>query len=101
MSPPAYRLTKAAEDNLARLYEWGIDHFGAETADTCYDRVIRRLESIAEEPMPWQGVDQIRPGYRRSVLKAHAISYQIAAEYVLIVRILGRENPATSLPDAD
>ena len=101
MSPPAYRLTKAAEDDLARLYEWGIDHFGAEAADTYYDRVIGRLESIAEEPMLWQSVDHIRPGYRRSVLKAHSIYYQIAAEHVLIVRILSRENPATSLPDAD
>lgn len=51
--------------------------------------------------MPWQGVDPIRPDYRRSLLKAHAIYYQIAAEQALIVRILGRENPATSLPDAD
>lgn len=98
MSSRAYKLTKAAEDDLARLYEWGIDHFGVEAADSYYDGMISRLEAIAEEPMLWQGVDHISPGYRRSVLKAHAIYYQIAADLDLVVRILGRENPATSLP---
>ena len=60
--------------------------------------MIHWLESIAGEPMLWQGVDHIRPGHRRSVLNAHAIDYQIAAEHFQIVRILVRANPATSPP---
>lgn len=98
MSSPAYRLTKAAEDDLARLYEWGIDHFGLDAADRYYDDLIRRLEAVADEPMLWQGVDHISPGYRRSVFKAHSIYYQIGADHVLIVRVLGQENPITQLP---
>jgi toxin ParE1/3/4 len=93
-----YYLTQAADADLERLYEWGIDRFGVNVADEYYDGLIARLAQIADTPQLWQEVDHIRAGYRRSVYVAHSIYFRVEASGVLIVRVLGRENPQTSLP---
>jgi toxin ParE1/3/4 len=93
-------LSEAADADLERLYEWGIDRFGMNAADEYYDGLIARLGQIADTPQLWQEVDHIRAGYRRSVYVAHSIYYRVEANGVLIVRVLGRENPQTSLPKA-
>jgi toxin ParE1/3/4 len=94
-----YYLTQAADADLERLYEWGIDRFGVKVADEYYDGLIARLTQIANTPQLWQEVDHIRAGYRRSVYVAHSIYFRIEASGVFIVRVLGRENPQTSLPN--
>ena len=80
------------------MYEWGIDRFGVKVADEYYDGLIARLTQIANTPQLWQEVDHIRAGYRRSVYVAHSICFRVEASGVVIVRVLGRENPQTSLP---
>lgn len=99
MANRRYHLSEAADADLERIYEWGIDRFGMNAADQYYDGLLARFEKIAESPQLWPGVDHIRSGYRRSVYVAHSIYYRIEATGVLIVRVLGRENPATSLPE--
>ena len=94
-----YRLTRAADADLERLYEWGIDQFGLSAADTYYDALITRFEEISKSPLLWQSVDHIRAGYRRSVCGVHSIYYQITEDEIVIIRILGRENVETSLPE--
>jgi toxin ParE1/3/4 len=68
-------------------------------ADQYYDGLLARFDKIAESPQLWPAVDHIRAGYRRSVYVAHSIYYRIEATGVLIVCVLGREHPATSLPE--
>jgi toxin ParE1/3/4 len=99
MADRRYHLSEAADADLERLYEWGIDRFGMNAADQYYDGLIDCFEKIAESPQLWPAVDHIRSGYRRSVYVAHSIYYRIESTGVLIVRVLGRENPATSLPE--
>jgi toxin ParE1/3/4 len=99
MADRRYHLSEAADADLERLYEWGIDRFGMNAADQYYDGLIARFEKIAESPQLWPAVYHIRAGYRRSVYVAHSIYYRIESTGVLIVRVLGRENPATSLPE--
>ncbi|MFZ4604092.1 MAG: type II toxin-antitoxin system RelE/ParE family toxin [Caulobacterales bacterium] len=99
MADDRYRLSEAADADLERLYDWGIDRFGMKAADQYFDGLIARFEIIAESPQLWPAVDHIRAGYRRSVYVAHSVYYRIEANSVLIVRVLGRENPATSLPE--
>ncbi len=45
-----YYLTQAADADLERLYEWGIDRFGVNVADEYYDGLIARLAQIANTP---------------------------------------------------
>ncbi len=99
MADGRYRLSGAADGDLERLYAWGIDRFGLHAADQYYDGLIARLQSIAQSPLIWQKVDHIRAGYRRSVYGAHSIYYLLEDNMVLIVRVLGRESPDSSLPN--
>jgi toxin ParE1/3/4 len=51
------------------------------------------LEELAENPRLWPAVDHIRPGYRRSVYGRHSIYYRIDPDAIVIVRILGQQDP--------
>lgn len=99
MADSRYHLSEAADADLERLYEWGIDRFGLDAADRYYDGLIARFTEIAAGPLLWQEVRHIRAGYRRSVYGSHSIYYRVQDSGVLIVRVLGRENPDTSLPE--
>ena len=89
----SYRLSGRADEDLRRLYEYGILQYGLERADRYYNGLIERLEELAEDPHLWQAVDHIRPGYRRSVYGRHSIYYRIDPNEIVIVRILGRQDP--------
>lgn len=92
-----YRLSEAADADLERLYEWGVDRYGMAAADQYYDGLIARFGQIADSPQQWQAIDHIRVGYRRAVYGAHSIYYRVEVDGVRIVRVLGRENPQTGL----
>lgn len=98
MADRRYHLSEAADADLERLYEWGIDRFGMNAADQYYDGLLTRLGEIADSPQSWPEVEHIRVGYRRSVYRAHSIYFRVEDKGVLIVRVLGRQNPQTSLP---
>jgi toxin ParE1/3/4 len=40
------------------------------------------------------GIDNIDGGYRRAVFRAHSIYYRVESTHIVIVRILGRQDPA-------
>jgi len=96
-----YRLTKAADQDFERVFEFGIDQFGLAQALDYQNGMKQRFDQLAAQPNLYQAVDHIRQGYRRSVYKVHSIYYKVDRYFVLIVRILGRENPETSLPEQD
>ena len=75
------------------MYEYGILHYGQERADRYYNGLRERCEALAENPRLWQAVDHIRPGYRRSVYGRHSIYYRIDPDAIVIMRILGRQDP--------
>jgi len=88
-----YKLNQDAEDDLKRLYRHGVRKFGIVQADTYFDALFERFDQLAAEPLLYRAVDEIRPGYRRSVCGAHSIYYRLDQDTVEIMRILGRENP--------
>ena len=69
----SYRLSAKADEDLSRLYEYGILHYRQDRADQYYNGLIERCEELAENPRLWPSVDHIRPGYRRSVYGRHSI----------------------------
>lgn len=46
----SYRLTEKADEDLSRLYEYGIIHYGQERADRYYDGLIERFEELNRTP---------------------------------------------------
>lgn len=96
-----YRLTRAADRDFERIFEFGIDRFGLPQALDYQNGLKLRFDDLAARPKLYQAVDHIRQGYRRSVYRAHSIYYKLDGDDVLIIRIPGHENPETSLPDPD
>ena len=88
----SYRLTDQALADLDRLYEYGVVTFGLLRANEYYDGLIEHFQILANLPLLYGAVDDVRAGYRRSVYRAHSVYYRIDGDGVEIVRVLGRED---------
>ena len=92
-----YKLSKAADKDFENIFNFGIDTFGLNQALEYLLGIKRRLVELAEQPKLYPMVDEIRSGYRRSVYMSHSIYYRIEPESIVIVRILGRQDPSMAL----
>ncbi len=93
-----YKLNEEAENDICRLYRYGILNFGLNEADRYYDGLFEHFDKIAENPRLFTVVDHIRIGYRRSVYRSHAIYYRIDEETAQIMRILGQQDTHKQFP---
>ena len=87
-----YRINEDAKADLQRIYRRGVLDFGEAQGDRYFDALFDRFEEIAEQPLQYQAVDDIREGYRRSVCGVDSIYYRIVANKVEIMRILGQQD---------
>jgi toxin ParE1/3/4 len=87
-----YRLTEDAQADLIRIYRRGLRDHGEVQADTYYNAFFDRFEQLAEQPLMYPAVDEIRAGYRRSVCGIDSIYYQIQGEVVEIMAIIGQQD---------
>ncbi len=92
-----YRLSRAADEDLARLYRHGYERHGEEQADAYYDGLLERFNRIAARPEMYPVMTGLDKRLRRSVYGVHAIYYMQEPESVLIVRVLGREDRERAL----
>ncbi len=92
-----YELTKAADEDFENIFDFGIDTFGLDQALKYQNGMKRCFSELAEQPKLYPTVDHIRKGYRRSVYSSHSIYYRIEPKHVLIVRILGQQDPTKAL----
>ena len=86
-----YRVSQEAEDDLYRIWLYGLETFGQKQADSYYDAFFDRFEVIAKNPYQYPETDE-QLGYRKSVCGADTIYYRIEDETVAIVRVLGRQD---------
>jgi len=91
-----YNLTRAAATDFENIFEYGLDTFGLKQALAYQNGLKRRFEALADHPKHYPSVEHIRTGYRRGVYKTHSIYYRIQKDSVLIVRVLGQQNPDTA-----
>jgi toxin ParE1/3/4 len=87
-----YRLSENAKADLTRIYRRGLREYGEAQADKYYEAFFERFEQLAEQPLLYQAVDNIRPGYRRSVCGSDSIYYRIDGETVEIMAIIGQQD---------
>lgn len=83
-----YRLSKAAQEDLIAIANFGDERFGKVQSDKYRDQILYRLKTIAEKPYIYPAVDYIHAGYRRSICGAHSIYYRIDKNEIVVVRIL-------------
>ena len=81
-----YRLAENAKEDLKRIYSRGLQEYGEGQAAKYYNAFFDRFEQLAEQPLLYPAVDDIRAGYRRSVCGADSIYYRIDGETVEIWR---------------
>ncbi len=62
-----YRLTPEAKADLARIWRYGLEAHGETQADEYYNNFFHHFEQLAEYPLLYPSVGEIREGYRRSV----------------------------------
>ena len=87
-----YRLTAQADSDLIRIHQWGVRTHGEAQADAYFLRMIERFQQIADDPLLYPAVNDIRDGYRRSVCGRDSIYYRIDNDEVEIVAIIGRQD---------
>lgn len=83
-----YSLSEAADNDLDRILDYGIDKYGLADALEHHKALKQRFASIAENPFQYQAVEHIRAGYRRCPYKSESIYYQVIEGQVVIQRIL-------------
>lgn len=88
----AYRLSPNARDDLERIWFYGLGHHGPAEADRYLHTLFERFSEIAEQPLLYAAVDDIRAGYRRSVCGKESIYYRIATDAVEIMAIISRQS---------
>ncbi len=87
-----YRLSPNAQDDLERIWLYGLEHWGVAEADRYIEALFERFSELAEQPLLYPAVDEIRDGYRRSVCGSDCIYYRIASNAVEIMAILGQQD---------
>ncbi len=89
---PEYRLSKLAQEDLIRIFGYGVHQFGERQAEIYFDKIFASFEQIAERPYSYEAVNDIKEGYRRYVLGPDTIYYRIVNSVVEIMAIVGRQD---------
>jgi toxin ParE1/3/4 len=87
-----YRLTDEAKEDLRRIYEYGYEEFGEEQADEYFYSFFEAFLKIAESPLIYQSVDNIRSDYRRCPHRSDVIYYRINKSTIEIMAIIGGQD---------
>ena len=85
-------ITSEADRDLSNLYEEGFLKWGEKQADQYYDAILTHFDVLCENPYLFRAVDEIRPGYRRSVCGKHSIFYRVEGNTVEIAALVKYEN---------
>lgn len=89
----SYSLSENAKLDLKRIYIHGFRLYGEVQADKYFNDFFDKFEQLAEQPLLYPAVDEIRPGYRRSVCGADSIYYRISSENTVeIMSVIGHQN---------
>lgn len=87
-----YKVSPEADEDIDRLWFFGLSRFGVAQADRYYYQLLSHFEDLAESPLLYPAVDHIRKGYRRSVCGVHSVYYRVHSDHIEIIRIIGAED---------
>jgi toxin ParE1/3/4 len=93
-----YKLSENAKLDLKRIYMQGLRMHGETQADKYFNEFFERFDQLAEQPLLYPAVDEIRLGYRRSVCGVDNIYYRVSSENsVEIMAIIGQQDTSNWL----
>ena len=88
----SYKLNVEAEEDLIRIFEYGISRFGINQANKYYDMLFDCFSKIAFNPFLFPEAFRFREGYRYCVCGVDTIFYRINADEIEIMAIIGRQD---------
>ena len=88
----SYKLNIQAEEDLARIFEYGMGRFGLLQANKYYDMLFDCFSKIGSNPYLFPEAIRFRQGYRYCVCGVDTIFYKINADTIEIMAIIGRQN---------
>ncbi|TRX23047.1 type II toxin-antitoxin system RelE/ParE family toxin [Flavobacterium franklandianum] len=88
----SYKLNIQAEEDLTRIFEYGMSRFGMLQANKYYDMLFDCFSKIASNPYLFPEAIRFRQGYRYCVCGVDTIFYKINADTIEIMAIIGRQN---------
>jgi len=90
---PRYRLTRAADDDVAAIFLAGIDMFGLAQADSYHAGMAATFAFLADYPQAARLRHEIDPLVRVWPYKAHLVVYEVDEHGILVLRVRhGRED---------
>ncbi len=87
-----YKLNIQAEEDLTRIFEYGMGHFGILQANKYYDMLFENFSKIASNPFLFPEASRFRQGYRYCVCGVDTIFYKINDDEIEIMAIIGRQD---------
>lgn len=88
----SYKLNIQAEEDVTRIFEYGVHRFGLTQALKYYEMLFDFFLEIASNPFVFPDGSHFREGYRYCVCGVDTIFYKINADEVEIMAIIGRQN---------
>ena len=87
-----YRLSEKADQDIQSIFEFGVERFGIDQAETYLLGLHKQLDLLADKPDTWPQIEILNISLQRCVYESHSIYYQQEDADVVIVRILGQQD---------
>ena len=87
-----YKISNAAQEDLIRIYQYGVKKFGEAQADKYYDTFFEYFELISQRPFSYESVEYLRKDYRRCVCGSDSIFFRVNDGNVEIMAIVGKQD---------
>ncbi len=92
-----YKLSNVAKEDLIRIHQYGVQQFGVNQANKYFDAFFVHFDLIANNPLSFEAVDFIKPGYRRCICGVDSIFFKLNGDNVEIMTIIGRQELSSLL----
>ncbi len=87
-----YKLSIEAQEDLIRIYQYGLRTFGEKQADRYFETFFECFETITQRPFSYESVEYLRTGYRRCVCGSDSIFFRVIDGNVEIMAIVGKQD---------
>lgn len=87
-----YKLSFEAEEDVIRIFEYGLGRFGLMQANIYYDMLFECFNKIALNPFLFPIVIRYRDVERYCVCGVDTVYYNIIGDEVEIISIIGRQD---------
>ena len=78
-----------ARNDIKKIWQYSLINWGNKQADFYISALAAAIQSLPTNPKIGIAIDTVREGYRLYHYKHHLIIYQLTADTIEIVRVLG------------